>query len=222
MPYISSVLRSVAAAGLLTALSAPACAQEFTQTFINPSFGGNPFYSDHLIAIAGLDRPEEPEDEDDTPSADELLASQIRAGLTSSLTSDILLAIQNAEPGDTGRFVIGDQIITFIRTAGETRVTFTNGRTGEVSELVIPVSPDATSAANRALAQRVVAPLATADASQAAAASAAGEMALRSRFSAPLSSLQRLAPAPLGSPSGASAAARPSGEGALLAPPPLQ
>lgn len=213
---ITRPIRAFVAAALLLAPAAPAAAQEFTQSFLNPSFGGNPFYSDHLLAIAGLDRPEEPEEEDDAPTADELLVSQLRAQLTSSLSSDILRAIQAAQPGDTGTFVIGDQTVAFARTATETRVTFTNGRTGEVSELVIPVSPGTTSVA------RAAAPLTPLPTSKAASAPAVGESMLSSRFNAPLSTVQRLAPAPLTGLPRTPGAARPSGEGALLAPPPLQ
>ncbi|HEX8535685.1 MAG TPA: curli assembly protein CsgF [Allosphingosinicella sp.] len=116
-------------------------AQELSHRFLNPSFGGNPFYSEHLLGIANIHRPAEPKDDTDTPTADELLVSQIRASLTSSLSSGILTRIQNAKPGETGNFVVGDQQISFTRTTTETTVTFTNSRTGETSQLVIPVTP---------------------------------------------------------------------------------
>jgi curli production assembly/transport component CsgF len=110
-------------------------------TFRDPSFGGNPFNSEHLLAIAGFDRPAQ---STPTTSPEDLLASQLRAQLTSSLSSSILTTIQTAKPGDTGSFTVGSQVISFARTATETTVTFTNTRTGEVSTLVIPVSKTTT------------------------------------------------------------------------------
>lgn len=132
---IKQGLCSLALAGL-AASAAPLSAQEMVQTFKNPSFGGNPFYSDHLLAIAGFNRPTQPTE---STSPEDLLASQLRAQLTSSLSANILTAIQTAKPGDTGAFTVGAQQISFSRTATETTVTFTNTRTGEVSTLVIPV-----------------------------------------------------------------------------------
>ena len=128
-----------------------AFAQEIVHTFNNPSFGGNPFYSEHLLAIAGIDRPEAPEEPTEpAPTAEELLVAQLRASLTSSLSSNILQTIQTARPGDTGTFVVGAQRISYVRTATETRVTFTNTTTGETSELVIPVRGAPTSTASAA------------------------------------------------------------------------
>ena len=134
------------AAGAAAAFAGGAVqAQELSHRFLNPSFGGNPFYSEHLLGIANIHRPAEPEEDADTPTADELLVSQIRASLTSSLSSGILTRIQNAKPGESGSFVVGDQQISFTRTATETTVNFTNSRTGETSQLVIPVTPTSTS-----------------------------------------------------------------------------
>lgn len=123
------------------AISGAAQAQELTHRFLNPSFGGNPFYSDHLLGIANIHRPDEPEEpREEPPSEEELIASQVRARLLSGLSSDILDRIENAQPGESGEFEFGDQRISFTRTATETRVTFVNNRTGETRRVVIPVN----------------------------------------------------------------------------------
>ncbi len=132
------VLLFLASAGGLVGVSS-AQAQDFTHTFTNPSFGGNPFNSDHLLAIANIDRPKVPEDPQETPTAEDLLVSQLQAQLNSTLSSNILRAIQTAQPGQSGQFTLGDTLVTFVRTATETRVTFTNSKTGETREIVIPV-----------------------------------------------------------------------------------
>jgi curli production assembly/transport component CsgF len=138
-----SLRAAAAAGGIAIASLAPgaAQAQDLVHQFNNPSFGGNPFNSEHLRAIAELDRPKAPTDDAGTPSAEELLASQIRSQLTSSLSLTILSTIQNAQPGQSGNFTLGDQRISYVRTATETRVTFFNTRTGVTSELIIPVNP---------------------------------------------------------------------------------
>jgi curli production assembly/transport component CsgF len=141
-----SVSRGLRAALLgSVALAAPqaAGAQEMVHSFTNPSFGGNPFYSDHLLSIANLHRPAAPSEPSPTP--EDLLAAQIRSQLTSSLSFDIVRTIQNAQPGQSGEFVVGNQVISFTRTETATRVLFTDTRTGEVSEIVIPVNAPARS-----------------------------------------------------------------------------
>lgn len=130
--------------------AAPAYAQELSHRFINPSFGGNPFYSEHLRAIAEIDRPNEPEEPtEDPPSEEELLAAQLRAQFLSQLSGDIRTRIQNARPGDTGDFELGDQRISFVRTQTETQITFVNTRTGETRRVVLPVNPSSSQFANR-------------------------------------------------------------------------
>jgi curli production assembly/transport component CsgF len=126
---------------LSAAVSGAANAQELTHRFLNPSFGGNPFYSEHLLGIANIHRPEQPEEPgEEPPSEEELIASQVRARLLSGLSGDILDRIDNAKPGESGEFEFGDQRISFTRTATETRVTFVNNRTGETRRVVIPVN----------------------------------------------------------------------------------
>jgi curli production assembly/transport component CsgF len=136
------------ALGLILAIgcAGAANAQELTHRFINPSFGGNPFYSDHLLSIANIHRPAEPEEPtEEPPSEEELIASQIRARLLSGLSGEILDRIEFARPGQSGEFEFGDQRISFIRTATETQVTFVNTRTGETRRIVIPVQPGGSS-----------------------------------------------------------------------------
>jgi curli production assembly/transport component CsgF len=129
--------------GLLLGTSfvgAPAASQELTHRFINPSFGGNPFNSDHLLSIANIGRPKEPQAPgEDPPTEEDLIASQIRARLLSQLTGDILDRIEAAKPGETGEFVFGNQRVNFTKSATETRITFLNLTTGKSNELVVPV-----------------------------------------------------------------------------------
>ena len=121
--------------------AAPAQAQDLVHRFIDPSFGGNPFYSDHLLAIANLDRPAQPTTPTTTPTQEDLIAQQLQARLLSTLSGNILDSINNAKVGDTGNFTLGNQTISFTRSATATTVTFTNTATGEVNTVVIPAAP---------------------------------------------------------------------------------
>ena len=131
---------AVLAAAFALAAAPQASAQELTHRFINPSFGGNPFNSDHLRGIAALDRPASPELARTAGlSEQQLLVRQIQSRLLSSLSSGLIEAITGASPGTSGEFIIGDQRITYERTLTEIRLTFFNETTGETTEIVLPV-----------------------------------------------------------------------------------
>jgi curli production assembly/transport component CsgF len=120
------------------ALAGPVKAQELSFKFINPSFGGNPFYSDHLLGVATAQRPERPT-EDSGLSEGEQFARQIQSRILSALSSSIVEAITGSDPGTSGEFTVGDQTIFFERTLNEIRLTITDNVTGEVTTIVLPV-----------------------------------------------------------------------------------
>lgn len=127
----------------------PASAQELIHSFLNPSFGGNPFYSEHFRAIAEIDRPAEPEEPDaPTPTPEELLVSQLQAQLRATLSSNILRAIQTAQVGQSGEFLVGESRINYTRTSLGTRVIFTNLSNGETREIFIPSGSTGVAAAS--------------------------------------------------------------------------
>jgi curli production assembly/transport component CsgF len=145
----SRTIGIAALVGAVAAASAPtaAQAQELTHRFINPSFGGNPFYSDHLLGIANIHRPDEPEEPAaPAPTEEELLARQLQARFLSQLSTSIRDQIENAQPGQSGAFDFGNQRISFTRSQTETRVTFVNTATGETRVIVIPVPGSGSSA----------------------------------------------------------------------------
>ncbi len=176
--------RIAALATLLTCgltVGAPAEAQELVHRFINPSFGGNPFYSEHLLGIANIHRPDEPEEPaEPAPTDEELEAERLRARFITQLSSEIRSRIENAKPGETGQFELGDQRISFTRTATQTEIVFLNGRTGETNRVIIPVTPSASA-------------LAAAMGQSSAAAARSAEQALSASTLPPLSSVSGLA-----------------------------
>lgn len=126
------------AAAIILGFAGAAEAQELSFKFTNPSFGGNPFYADHLMAVATAQRPERPT-EDSGLSEGEQFARQIQSRILSALSSSIVEAITGSAPGTSGEFTVGDQTIFFERTLTEIRLTITDNVTGEVTVIVVPV-----------------------------------------------------------------------------------
>lgn len=130
------------AAGLsLLSWGGAALGQELKHQFINPSFGGNPFNSDHLLGIATAQRPERERSAEEARqlTEGEQFARQIQSRLLSALSSSLVEAITGADPGASGEFAVGDQTIFFERTLTEIRLKITSADTGEVTEIVVPV-----------------------------------------------------------------------------------
>jgi curli production assembly/transport component CsgF len=134
----TAVPMAIGAAFLWLLWAAPAEAQDMTFTFTNPSFGGNPFNSSHLLAIADAQKPDRPTTSSSV-SQTQLFAQQLQSRLLSALSAGITTAITGSKAGDTGEFVIADQKITFENTGTEIKVTILNLVTGESTEISVPV-----------------------------------------------------------------------------------
>lgn len=130
-------LGALVLSGTMGLLAGRAGAQELVFSFKDPAFGGNPFNGTYLLDVAGYSRPAQPTT---ATSQEDLLVAQLKSQLTSSVSTSILTTIQSAKAGDTGKFVEGNETISYSRTATATTVTFTNATTGQTSQLVIPVA----------------------------------------------------------------------------------
>lgn len=134
-------VRLLAAVAAL-AIAAPASAQELKFQFNNPSFGGNPFNSDHLLGTATAQRPERKTDSAGGTgelTEAQLFARQIQSRLLSALSSSVVEAITGSAPGSSGEFTVGDQRISFERTLSEIKLTIFDDTTGENTQIVVPV-----------------------------------------------------------------------------------
>lgn len=142
------ILAAAAAAGLL-AFAAPlgtASAQDLVYKPINPSFGGNPFNSSHLLGIANLQ--DDFEDPDARSSARgtgrsspaEIFARQLQSRLLSEVSDDIVRAIfpESGEGQDEGEVVFGDTTIRFDRGLSSVDLTIEDTATGQVTEISVP------------------------------------------------------------------------------------
>ena len=116
-------------------------AQEMVYEPVNPSFGGNPFNSSHLLSIANA--------QDDTgPSGSssssnnaqaDLFVRQLQSRLLSGLAAEVTDAIFGDDPQESGRIVFGDQTIEFYRGLESINLTIFDAATGQTTEIVIPL-----------------------------------------------------------------------------------
>src|SRR3546814_6934062 len=85
-------------------------------TPINPSFGGNPFNSSHLIGIANAQNNfKDPKSTTSNSQAD-IFARQLQSRLLSALSSQITDAIFGENPQESGTISFGGQTIEFHRS----------------------------------------------------------------------------------------------------------
>jgi curli production assembly/transport component CsgF len=126
--------------------TAPVSAQDLVYTPVNPSFGGNPFNSGHLLGIANLQNDFEapspggagrrPEPDD---NAAEIFARQLQSRLLAEVSNDVVEAIFGENPQDQGEVVFGDTVIRFNRGLAEVNLTIEDRATGSVTDISVPL-----------------------------------------------------------------------------------
>jgi curli production assembly/transport component CsgF len=119
-----------------------ASAQDITYKPVNPSFGGNPFNSAHLLGIANAQNKFKDPDAKDSGSQADIFARQLQSRLLSALSSQIVDAIFGENPQEHGTIKFGGQTIEFTRGLDEVTLTITDDATGEVTTIVIPTFVD--------------------------------------------------------------------------------
>ncbi|KUF11467.1 curli assembly protein CsgF [Pseudoponticoccus marisrubri] len=136
---------------VLVAWATTAGAQDLVYTPVNPSFGGNPLNSNHLLSIANAQREATARDADDdsggfgrstggatgTDNVD-LFVRQLEGRLLSALAGQVTDAIFGDNPQDSGTVVFGTTTVEFTRSIGEIRLTIADSLDGTVTEIVVP------------------------------------------------------------------------------------
>jgi curli production assembly/transport component CsgF len=135
---------AVFAAALVIACSQAASAEDLVYTPINPSFGGNPFNSSHLLGIANAQNKFKDPSAATTGSQADIFARQLQSRLLSALSSQIVDAIFGENPQQHGTIEFGGQTITFDRGIDAVTLTITDDGTGEVTTIVVPTFVDVT------------------------------------------------------------------------------
>lgn len=124
-------------------LVTPGSAQDLTYQPVNPSFGGNPFNSAHLLGIANAQNNyRDPRSTSGTGSQADIFARQLQSRLLSALSSQIVDAIFGENPQQSGTIRFGGQTIDFVRGLEDVTLTITNDTSGEVTTIVVPTFID--------------------------------------------------------------------------------
>ncbi|MEQ1673194.1 MAG: curli production assembly/transport component CsgF [Hyphomicrobium sp.] len=111
----------------------------FTPT--NPSFGGSPLNSSHLMGLANTQnefKPESASRKPQTPS--ERFAQMLQSRLYAGLADKVSTAIFGEDAEDSGTFKFGDQEIRFSNDGTQVDLVIRNLTTGETTEISVPVA----------------------------------------------------------------------------------
>ncbi|MEM6410524.1 MAG: curli assembly protein CsgF [Pseudomonadota bacterium] len=131
---VYSIILSLSIAGSL------AHAQDLVYEPVNPSFGGNPFNSAHLLGIATAQDDNEPPIDDvaETTQA-ELFLRQLESRLLSGLAREVTDAIFGDDPQESGTVQFGEQSISFERGLDNVTIEVFDATTGQMTEIVLPI-----------------------------------------------------------------------------------
>jgi curli production assembly/transport component CsgF len=141
---IVGVRRAAFAAGILVACSTAAPAQQLVYTPINPSFGGNPFNSAHLLGIANAQNNFKDPNAPGSGTPAQNFANQLQSRLLSALSNQIVNEIFGPNAQNNGTVDFGGQTISWTNELGQVTVTITNDATGQVTTIVVPDSVNVT------------------------------------------------------------------------------
>lgn len=139
---LAVVAATFAATLLGIGMASPAIAQDISYQPIDPSFGGNPFNSAHLLGVANAQNTYRDPNSSTNSSQADIFARQLQSRLLSALSSQIVDAIFGENPQQSGTITFGGQTITFNRGLDEVTLTITDDDTGEVTTIVIPTFID--------------------------------------------------------------------------------
>lgn len=130
--------RVVAALTVMILSCASARADEMTFKFNNPSFGGNPFNSSHLLAVANAQNDNENPRSTSRETQSEQFVRLLQSRLLSALATQVSDAIlgENAQP--SGRIVYGDQTVEWETLLDAIKLTITEASTGATTIVEIP------------------------------------------------------------------------------------
>lgn len=134
--FRAALILALGAAGAVVA--GPAVAQDIVYQPIDPSFGGNPFNSAHLLGIANAQNDYKDPSAQQSNSQADVFARQLQSRLLSALSSQIVDAIFGENPQESGTISFGGQTIDFVRSLTEVTLNITDDTTGEVTTIVIP------------------------------------------------------------------------------------
>ena len=136
---LAPALLGAALGGLALGAASGAAAQDLTYKPINPTFGGNPFNSSHLLGIANAQNDYRDPQSTTGSSQGDIFARQLQSRLLSAVSSQLVDAIFGEDPQERGTFSLGGQTINFVRDLENVTITITDDATGEITTIVVPL-----------------------------------------------------------------------------------
>lgn len=135
-------------ASLILLAASPAGAGDLVYKPVNPSFGGNPLNSSHLLGTASAQRDATARDANDGSSSSgstsagtsdaELFVSQLEGRLLSALAGQVTSAIFGDNPQESGTVTFGSTTVSFERSIDSIRLVITDSLDGTVTEIIVP------------------------------------------------------------------------------------
>lgn len=123
-------------------LASPLAAQDIVYQPISPTFGGNPFNSNHVLGVANANNNTRDPRASTSNSQADIFARQLQSRLLSSLSSQIVNAIFGDNPQESGTISFGGQTIEFFRSLSEVTIIIRDDSTGEETRIVVPLFID--------------------------------------------------------------------------------
>jgi curli production assembly/transport component CsgF len=119
--------------------AAPLSAQDLVHEPISPTFGGNPFNSQHVLGVANANNDFRDPRATSSNSQADIFARQLQSRLLSALSSQIVDAIFGENPQESGTISFGGQTIDFSRSLEEVTIIIRDDATGEETRIVVPL-----------------------------------------------------------------------------------
>lgn len=114
-----------------------ASAQQLTYTPVNPSFGGNPFNSSHLMGLATAQNQFRPESSYTAPTQAQQFALQLQSSILAGVAQQISNAIFGDNPAQNGTISFGGTTVEFVRTLDNVTINITDPL-GVATQVVVP------------------------------------------------------------------------------------
>lgn len=125
---------------LIGVIATSAYSQELVYEPTNPSFGGNPFNSAHLLGVANSQNGfEPPEDPEDLETQSEIFLRQLESRLLSGLAAQVTDSIFGENPQESGTIAFDDQVINFTRGIDSVTIVVSDLTLGTTTEIVLPI-----------------------------------------------------------------------------------
>jgi len=140
----NTIVRIAAVAILIAAgvFAQRAYAQDLVHTPISPTFGGNPFNSQHILGTANAQNDRRDPQSQQNARQSDIFARQLQSRLLSALSTQVVDAIFGENPQEEGVISFGGQTIEFFRSLDSVTLTISDDNTGDETRIVVPLFVD--------------------------------------------------------------------------------